>query len=293
MEGWAETAAALSGIHDSQLFFIGGVPRSGTTWLQQMLDTHPDASCQGEGLFAKVLYPLLDDYLDHWKKALADKNRTVFAHLPGYPLPGEEERHFLAASMILLALRRQAGGRPHRAYGEKTPENIFFWPQLRTLFPNARFIAIARDPRDVLTSIWHYFYKSRTEQDDEVAKRIFVEDVLPAMVESTRQTLTYAEATPDQFRIVTYEALRAAPDAALGGLFAFLGLSHDRSVVAQCVEQTRFETATGGRAAGEAANGTFLRKGLVGDWPSTINPELNAKILQALGWAFPAFGWIP
>ena len=160
MEEWAETAGALQRIAGRQIFFVGGAPRSGTTWLQHMLDAHPDASCQGEGLFAKMLYPLLDGFLDSWRLKLDEKNRAVFAHLAGYALPGQEERHFLAASMILLAFRRQAGGRGCLAYGGETPEKIFFFLKLLALFPKAKFIAIARDPRDVLTSAWHYFRKS-------------------------------------------------------------------------------------------------------------------------------------
>lgn len=291
MAEWPETAEALRQIADRQLFFLGGAPRSGTTWLQQMLDAHPDASCQGEGLFAKLLYPLLDTYLGGWKTALAEKNRAVFAHLPGYPLPGEDERQFLAASMILLAFRRQAGGRSYRAYGEKTPENLFFFPQLAALFPRAKFIGIARDPRDVLTSAWHFFRKSAAEKDDEQAKLAFVRSALPSLVEGTRAAIAQQRDHPDTCRGVTYEALSRAPEETLAGLLRFLGLSDDPAIVARCVAQTRFATASGGRDAGQAQNGAFLRKGVAGDWPSTLTPAMNDLILDALGWSFPYFGW--
>jgi len=293
MEDWSETAAALGQIARRQIFFLGGAPRSGTTWLQQMLDAHPDASCQGEGLFAKLLYPLLDDYLGRWKNALAEKNRTVFAHLPGYPLPGEEERRFLAASMVLLGLHRQAAGQDYLAYGEKTPENLFFFPQLAALFPQAKFIAIARDPRDVLTSAWHFFYKGKPGEDEEAPKLAFIRGALPALVDGARSTITLKHDYPDTCRIVTYEMLRRTPEDGLAALFRFLGLSDDPAVVARCVAQTRFEKATEGRHAGQAQDGAFLRKGITGDWPSTLTPAMNEVILEALGWSFPYFGWTP
>ncbi|HTI00261.1 MAG TPA: sulfotransferase [Acidisoma sp.] len=293
MEDWTETAEALRKIASRQIFFLGGAPRSGTTWLQQMLDVHPQASCQGEGLFAKLLYPLLDDYLGRWKKDLSEKNRAVFAHLAGYPLPGAEERHFLAASMILLAFRRQAAGQNYLAYGEKTPENLFFIPQLSALFPQAKFIIIARDPRDVLTSAWHFFYQGKAGEDAEAAKLAFIRGALPPMVEGARIAIAHEQEHPDICRTVTYEALRRAPEETLALLFRFLGLPDDPGIVAYCVEQTRFEKATGGRRAGQAQDGAFLRLGITGDWPSTLAPAMNDLILQALGWSFPYFGWAP
>ena len=33
------------------LFFVLGAPKSGTTWLQYLLNAHPNISCRGEGLF--------------------------------------------------------------------------------------------------------------------------------------------------------------------------------------------------------------------------------------------------
>ncbi|GAB0117385.1 sulfotransferase family protein [Acidisoma sp. 7E03] len=292
-EDWAETAAALLQIQERQLFFLGGAPRSGTTWLQQMLDAHPDASCRGEGLFAKLLYPLIDGMLGRLRKDLGDKNQTVFSHLEGYPLPGEEERQFLAASMILLALRRQASGRDCRAYGEKTPENVFFIPQLAALFPRAKFIVIARDPRDVITSAWHFFRGDKEVEGGEEAKFAFIRSALPSLADGLRAAIAHTSRSPDRCRTVTYETLQAAPQPALAGLFRFLGLSDDPPIVTDCIERTRFRAATGGRPAGEAKDGTFLRKGVTGDWPSTLTPGMNDLILESLGWAFPHFGWTP
>lgn len=293
MEDWTETAEALGQIARRQIFFLGGAPRSGTTWLQQMLDAHPDASCQGEGLFAKLLYPLLDEYLGRWQTALAEKNRSVFTNLSGYPAPGEAERHFLAASMILLGLRRQADGRDYLAYGEKTPENVFFFSQLVALFPQAKLITIARDPRDVLTSAWHFFHKDKPEEDEEAAKFAFIRNALPSLAEGTRAAIALQSDHPGTCRGVTYEALRRAPEETLGGLFRFLGLSDDPAIVASCVAQTKFDRASDGRAAGQARNGAFLRKGIAGDWPSTLTPAMSDLVLETLGWSFPYFGWAP
>ncbi len=40
-----------------QLFFIAGAPKSGTTWVQRLLDAHPEIVCSGEGHFANKIAP--------------------------------------------------------------------------------------------------------------------------------------------------------------------------------------------------------------------------------------------
>ena len=42
-----------------KLFFIMGTIKSGTTWLQLVLDGHPEIACRGEGHFTNFLAPAL------------------------------------------------------------------------------------------------------------------------------------------------------------------------------------------------------------------------------------------
>ncbi len=290
---WTETNDRLRRLEQRQIFFIGGAPRSGTTWLQQIIDSHPDASCRGEGLFSKDLFPLFEDSMEKRRKQLDDKNRSVFSHTRGYPLPAPGDSDFLAASAILLALDAQAEGRDALAYGEKTPENVFAFPRFKRLFPGAKFIGIARDPRDVLTSAWHFFGKTSATADDDSAKMAFVDLALPSLVEGMRQMIALGRTYGGACHMVTYEGLRAEPAARISEIFAFLGLPASAGLVGDCLEKTAFERMTGGRPAGEGVSGSFLRKGVVGDWRSTLSPAMNARILEQMGWSFPHFGWVP
>ncbi len=293
MSSWSETSNRLSILLERQIFFVGGAPRSGTTWLQQMLDSHPNASCKGEGLFSKELFPQLDSLMAERTKALTEKNRQLFQHTGGYPLPGSDVAAFLAGSIILLALSQQTPDTDCRAYGEKTPENVFFFSRYRELFPNAKFIAIARDPRDVLTSAWFFFRKPAPGQNDAPEKLAFIRSALPSLAEGARTMLAFGERHPDVYRMVTYERLRQTPETELAALFHFLGLPDQREIVLDCLDRTSFDSATGGRPAGVAQDGAFLRKGVVGAWRSALTPEMNDLILRDLGWSFPYFGWSP
>ncbi|MFP6691035.1 MAG: sulfotransferase, partial [Alphaproteobacteria bacterium] len=42
-------------VYAKPLFFICGAIKSGTTWLQLMLDAHPDIACRGEGHLPNML----------------------------------------------------------------------------------------------------------------------------------------------------------------------------------------------------------------------------------------------
>jgi hypothetical protein len=56
--------STVSAVHSKQMFFIGGVAKSGTTWLQILLDLHPNITCKGEGHFPNTFAPLLKGVLD-------------------------------------------------------------------------------------------------------------------------------------------------------------------------------------------------------------------------------------
>ncbi len=171
------------------MFFLGGAPRSGTTWLQYLLDSHPEVSCRGEGLFMKHLAAPLDALMQQRAQAVTEKNKTVFRHADGYPLPDPGDADMLVGTAVLLALEHQRAGKDCRAIGEKTPENVFFFARLKRLFPAAKFIAIARDPRDLLTSAWHYFHRPAAGEDEAQAKIAFLQSAFPSLDQGARTTL--------------------------------------------------------------------------------------------------------
>ncbi len=291
MQSWIERHAALADLARRQLFFVDGQPRSGTTWLQLLLDAHPDISCRGEAQFRDHLAVPLDKAMRQRHQALHDRNSAIFAHTGGYPLPDADDTQYLLGTAILQSFRQQIQGGAPSAVGEKTPGNLFFFPQLQSLFPDAKLIAIARDPRDVITSNWHRFQNrpGATEAD----KLAFVRRVLPMANEWMRTMLAYRERFADRYRLVTYESLIATPAPVLADLFRFLGVADGAPLVADCLAAADFARLTGGRPAGVALDGAFHRKGVAGDWPSTLTPEMNAFVLEALGWSYPHFDWHP
>jgi hypothetical protein len=291
LRSWIEHQAEIAALARCQLFFIGGAPRSGTTWVQQILDRHPEVACRGEGLFQKHLAEPLEVLLHHRSEVLAAKNSGLFGHTGGFPLPAPEDQEVLLGTAIMLALRQFNAGKACRAIGEKTPENVFFFPRLKRLFPQAKCIAVARDPRDVLTSAWHFFHGTSGGGDDVTEKFAFIRLALPSLDQGARAMIDLAAQYPADVMTVTYEKLRRTPELVVANMFRFLRVSDASAVVADCVARTVFAAQTGGRPAGVVQDGAFLRKGIAGDWPSTLTPAMNELILSVLGWMFPHFDW--
>jgi hypothetical protein len=289
--GWSARLEDLDEVAARQLFFVGGAPRSGTTWLQQILDSHPQVSCRGEGLFGKTLAEPLDAMAAARRQALEGKNAGIFRHSGGYPLPADEDTDVLLGTAILLALRQQGVDQTCRAIGEKTPENVFFFPRIKRLFPAAKFIGIARDPRDLLTSAWHFFHRRTAGEDEVAAKTAFIRSAMPSLSQGARAMIALTQGMPMDCLMVTYEALQRAPVPQAARLFHFLGVADDEATVTACIARTSFAAMTGGRAAGVEQSGSFFRKGVVGDWRTTLTPAMNEMVLAELGWMFPHFGW--
>ena len=107
----------------------------------------PTPRCQSAEhlLFFQQLAEPLEALITARREALWAKNTGLFRHTGGYPLPEADDAEYLLGTGILLALHRQSEGKPCRAIGEKTPENVFFFPRLKQMFPGAKCIAIARE----------------------------------------------------------------------------------------------------------------------------------------------------
>jgi hypothetical protein len=107
--------------------FVLGAPRSGTTFLGSCVGSLPDVSYHFEPRVTKALA------------------REVYRG-------GTPERRSARRFRTTYRLLQLAAGHGGRRFVEKTPENCFIVPFLRNTFPDATFIHIIRDGRDVAVS---------------------------------------------------------------------------------------------------------------------------------------------
>lgn len=151
------------------VFFVVGFPRSGTSFMVQLLNLHPAISAQHESKF-------IPRYLSQFKKLwelkkleqiATDLNLLLEPKVKQVRYTGIYRKEDILANLqqsqneeALTAYRRLLAeimgnkDKPSAIWiGDKTPDYVFFIPQLLEIFPQANFIHIVRDPRNVYISI--------------------------------------------------------------------------------------------------------------------------------------------
>jgi hypothetical protein len=285
--------AEIAALREKQLFFIGGAPKSGTTWLQLLLDQHPAISCSGEGHFTTALMPRLVGAADSYNQYIAWKSETVFSELPSYPQLSETHIAYLIASAMALQLASHASNPATRLIGEKTPDNVRFFPVLKNAFPGAKFIHIIRDGRDCAVSGW--FHNLRTTPDwtretfgsIDVYLTNFAQEWAADISAGTR----FGAALPGSYLVIRYEDLVAEPTAVLREVLTFLRASAELDVIAACIGAGSFERLSGGRARGEENRSSFFRKGVSGDWHRHFSTETARRFEEKAGIWLTRYGY--
>ncbi|SLM48869.1 putative Sulfotransferase [Nitrospira japonica] len=128
------------GIGTDQPVFIVGLPRSGTTLIEQVLSAHPAMHGAGElpDLARLAVQSIAGQKQAPWKAAACLQ---------------DEMTSRLLAHEYLQALRRNAPPDCPRI-SDKQPLNFFHLTFAALLFPNARVIHCRRDAKDNALSIW-------------------------------------------------------------------------------------------------------------------------------------------
>jgi hypothetical protein len=263
----ASTAASTRCVR-KELFFVGGLPKSGTTWLQILLNAHPEASCAGEGHFLTSLAPLLGSAMKEYNTIIRHKNRDVLQEFAEFPQFADKDIGFLFVSAALLLLAGSGKARDVRVVGEKTPDNVTNLWFLADHFPGATFIHILRDPRDRTVST--QFHNRRVSPDEPQDSFPTLSTVVPHVAQAWCYSIDewerFTEAEPSRCAMVRYEDLVAGPHPELRRLFEFLRMSSHPATIHDCIGAGDFTRLTGGRPPGGEDRGSLLRQGLPGDW---------------------------
>ncbi len=133
-------------VSNSSPIFILGVPRSGTTLLSFILDSHPNIAVGRETLIMKGIQQILCDAKGNDDTTLLFRN--------WYQRYGLERPQFLEYIRNFLTeffsdYARKCG---KQRWGEKTPLHMHYVELIREIFPDAKLIHIIRDPRAVCAS---------------------------------------------------------------------------------------------------------------------------------------------
>ena len=143
-------------IADLDICFIGGTMKSGTTWVQLLLDAHPEIRCRGEGHIVDVLVKELATVLTKYNNVINGKNVDIFKEIEGFPIFSQDDFTEICRSIAMRLFAKFEYGDEVRVLAEKTPDNVSHFQMLRQLFPQSKFVNVIRDGRDVVVSGWHH-----------------------------------------------------------------------------------------------------------------------------------------
>ena len=207
--------------------FIVGAPRSGTSWLNWMLASHP----------AVVGGPETNFFLLEFGEAIRKFRAGAERNWPHSGL-----HHYIDETTFLNCIRetwstvfrdRIAGKPGARLLVEKTPKHGAYIDVIRIVFPTARFVHCYRDS---LACVASHLAAGRTWAGERAPKTAWHGAKLwRRRVAEIEQSLR--ELDPDACRHVSYEALKRDPATTLHGLFAWLQAAHDGDTVKRIVDE--------------------------------------------------------
>lgn len=210
-----------------EIVVLVGMPRSGTSWLSQILESCPDVRFRLSPLFSYAL------------KNVVDERSTAEAYLEMFQRAYELEDEFMTQSK-----NRQDGHYPMFAErGEAPPVLAIKMTRFHNLIetmmnkvPNLKFVSIVRHPCGAIAS-WVNTPKEFPAGADVMAewrsgacRNTGPEEFwgFDNWVKVTKLHTSLEHDFPDRFRIVRYEALVERPMEQTRDLFAFLNLPFSR-----------------------------------------------------------------
>jgi tetratricopeptide (TPR) repeat protein len=206
---WGAVVKAQDGLSPSNgrgtspgLIFVTGLPRSGTTLVEQIIASHSDVHAGGEMATAlRAAYSRFGAGID----------MALLRNLPATELD---------AFAAQLEQQNRINADPSKPWlTDKSIMSFLIYGLLHAALPNARFIIVHRDPRDIAVSIYKNYFTGGTHRyaNDLAA----IADTIKAF----RQIVAHWRGTlPDRFTEIRYEDLVSEPAAMSKQLIHAAGL---------------------------------------------------------------------
>jgi hypothetical protein len=266
--------------------FLVGCPRSGTTLLHRLVDAHPQAAIVHETLWIAKFWErrvgLTADgrVTPELAARLRDHRRFGQLGIDANALDRLVEAYVGSAyAQLVTALFDHYGaerGKP--LVGDKSPGYVRCIPTLHGLWPQARFVHLIRDGRDVCLSAVNWKKADRVFRDHATWPQEPIATAALWWERSVRLGREAGAALPrDLYLEVRYEDVVAEPEGACRRICAFLGLEYDEAMVRFHEGRTR-----------EAPGLTTKRKWLpptagLRDWRTEMDGDEVASFEAAAG----------
>lgn len=204
-------ARSGQGHQASDPIFIIGMPRSGSTLVEQILSSHPSIEGTEELIFLGNQASLLAG----GRKVGLDPSPFVEALASLAP----DRLASIGGAYLWNASRHRRSSRP--LFIDKMPRNWLYLPLIKLALPNARIVDVRRHPLDCCWSNYRQLFADSGEYSYDQAE-------LGRYYQSYVRMLAHFDAaTPGTVHRLVYEDLVTDPEAEVRRLLDYLGLPFD------------------------------------------------------------------
>lgn len=250
-----------------------GMPRSGTSWLSQIIDSCPDVCFRLSPLFAYACKNAVNECSDR------EEYERVF-----------RRAYLLDDEFMTQRRHREAGNYPQFAKSSAQPPVLFIkdtrfhnlTEAIMCFFPALKFVAIVRHPCGAINS-WLTTPKE-FPRDADPSKEWRLATCRKNAPEEfwgfedwkfvTRLHLRMEKQYPERFRIVQYEDLVESAVEATKQLFAFLELPYTSQTERFLLESQRYHI--------DDTHAVYKNPLVKDKWRSQLNPEIQAEIMSEM-----------
>ena len=224
------TTMGGSGRDLNPFLFIVGRGRSGTTLVRSMLTSHSHLAIPRETHFVVPLSrdPRLQSnsgelragpFLERLKRQPGFQQMELNEDEVNRAFSESHPSDYSDAIRLVFSLYARSKGKER--YGDKTPIHVLHVDYLSKLFPEARFLHVIRDGRDVTLSYLDVDFGVDTLWDGAVYWKRFVEAGRRAG----------AALGSERYREIRYEDLIDAPERNISNLCEFVGIEYERAML--------------------------------------------------------------
>jgi hypothetical protein len=260
-------------------FFCGGPPKSGTTFLQRILDSHPEIGCSSEDDLQKLLNSFIELHRSYNHKLLVVGQRIGAKNVPQVESKVFENLFFKLISDISS----------NRNQGKKIigiSDNDFLLNNLiQTLkfYIHSKVIIIFRNPIDTALSAWdsnHRLYKKENHPAHlnvmKVDGKLDIDKYVIEMTKSWNNTvqnvLKKIKTAPERNLVITYESLVLNKKDVLVKILKFIDCKYNDEILLDMINNSSID-----KMRDSSSRPEFFSKGRV----SFGKNELKTKTIKS------------
>ena len=257
---------------DKNLIFLISQPRSGSTMLQQVLQAQPQIQSVPEPWF---LLPIVDLFSNRvgteapYGDLLAQQ---AFENFLQHKMDGKKQFQEHIKELALNTYSIVADTEKYDFFLDKTPRYYHIVEELSSLFPQAKFIVLLRNPISVFASILESFYDGSVQ---ELARKESIHDLFTG----PKKLVDFAK--QNHVHVINYEEIVKNQEVELTKLGRYLGLKNIHA---------SYQTQEAGRQMGDMKSVHKHNKPVVdylSSWKKSLNTPLKVNLakqyLQLLG----------